>query len=218
MGTTRGFDRLVFFTDAVTAIALTVLILPLVDLVVSAADSRVSATQFLGQHFEELIAFLISFAVIARLWLAHHSVFEHIRSYSGRLVFLNMLWLLTIVVLPLPTAMTAEFPTTRFTIAFYIGTMTLSSLCLTAIAFLIRRSPDLESTDNPLTSRFMSGSITITSGFFVALLVGVVFPSIGYWALLVLFLSIPVDALVKHRAAVQAERRARVAGRSRGAD
>ncbi len=129
MGTTRGFDRLVFFTDAVTAIALTVLILPLVDLVVSAADSRVSATQFLGQHFEELIAFLISFAVIARLWLAHHAVFEHIRSYSGRLVFLNMLWLLTIVVLPLPTAMTAEFPTTRFTIAFYIGTMTLSSLC-----------------------------------------------------------------------------------------
>lgn len=206
MGTSRGLDRLVFFTDAVTAIAMTVLILPLVDLVVSAANDSESAMQFLGDHFEEMTAFLISFAVIARLWLAHHSVFEHIRAYSGRLVFLNMLWLLTIVLLPLPTAMTAEYATTRFTIAFYIGTMAVSSLCLTAIAFLVRRSPDLESTDNPLAPRFVSGSVTISSGFIVALIIGVVFPSVGYLALLVLFLSVPIDAVIKRRYVARALR------------
>lgn len=197
-----------FFTDAVTAIAMTLLILPLVDLAIEAGGGEVSALQYLGDHLEEAYAFLISFAVIARLWLAHHAVFEHVRAYSGRVVVLNMLWLLTIVVLPLPTAMTAEFATTRFTIAFYIGTMALSSLCLTALALSIRHSPHLEFIDNPLAPRFISASVTISSGFIVALVIGVAFPAIGYWALLVLVLSIPIDAVIKRRGSARARHRA----------
>jgi uncharacterized membrane protein len=48
MKTTRGLDRLVFFTDAVTAIAITLLILPLVDSVERAAGEGHSAAQFIG--------------------------------------------------------------------------------------------------------------------------------------------------------------------------
>jgi uncharacterized membrane protein len=66
MKTTRGLDRLVFFTDAVTAIAITLLILPLVDSVERAAGEGHSAAQFIGDNLSQLAAFGLSFVVIAR--------------------------------------------------------------------------------------------------------------------------------------------------------
>jgi uncharacterized membrane protein len=56
----------VFFTDAVTAIAITLLILPLVDSVERAAGEGHSAAQFIGDNLSQLAAFGLSFVVIAR--------------------------------------------------------------------------------------------------------------------------------------------------------
>jgi uncharacterized membrane protein len=78
MQTTRGLDRLVFFTDAVTAIAITLLVLPLVDSVTEAAHAGLSAEQFIGNNVAAIAGFALSFLVIARLWIAHHSTFEHV--------------------------------------------------------------------------------------------------------------------------------------------
>ncbi|MFK4299361.1 putative membrane protein [Arthrobacter sp. GAS37] len=111
MQTTRGLDRLVFFTDAVTAIAITLLVLPLVDSVTQAARDGLSAEQFIGNNFAAISGFALSFVVIARLWLAHHSTFEHVRSYSSPLLLLNLFWAFTVVVLPLPTEMVSQFRT-----------------------------------------------------------------------------------------------------------
>jgi uncharacterized membrane protein len=85
MGTTRGLERLIFFTDAVTAIAITLLILPIVDAVPEAAAENFTIQRFLGEHWPQLLTFLISFLVIARLWISHHSIFEHVARYSRRL-------------------------------------------------------------------------------------------------------------------------------------
>jgi len=198
MGTSRGFDRLVFFTDAVTAIAITLLILPLVDLVPEYAAAHPQGT--LGEYIRQLGAFLLSFVIIARLWLANHRALEPVERQSRTLLTLSLAWAFTVVVLPLPTALIAStLDDDRAGIAFYIGTMTASSLLLTAICWEVYRRPELGGTDRERTLLNLYGVGSIAVFFVVALVVGVAFPQINFFALFLLFLTAPLDWIVKPR-------------------
>jgi uncharacterized membrane protein len=206
MATTRGLERLIFFTDAVAAIAITVLILPIVDAVPGAAANNLTVLEFLTAHWPQLLTFLISFLVIARLWTAHHAIFEHVVTYNGRLVQLSLLWSLTVVFLPLPTALTT-FTTDGVAVALYIGTMALSSIVLTAITLMVRGNPELEDKDNPIRPAMVLESVWTSVGFLVALLLGSLVPVINYWALLLLMLEPALRPLVsrKHRKAATSD-------------
>lgn len=197
--TTRGLDRLVFFTDAIAAIAITLLVLPLVDLVPELADHGATVGDFFAEHRGQLLAFLISFAVIARLWYAHHQLFEHVAAYTPALVILTILWAFTIVLLPLPTSLTAELDPSPGTIGFYIGTMAASSIVLTALTLLIRRNSRIEDPQNPVSPRSLLGSVSNALAFLVAFVVAVAVSQIGYWALFVLFLTGPIEAVLARR-------------------
>jgi uncharacterized membrane protein len=199
MRTTRGLDRLVFFTDAVTAIAITLLILPLVDSVTEAAHAGLSAEQFIGNNVAAIAGFALSFLVIARLWIAHHSTFEHVKSYSRPLLLLNLFWAFTVVVLPLPTEMVSQFRTSSVTVGIYIGTMAASSLTLTAMTLMIRKHPQLELEENPMPGREVFSGAVSTIGFVVALIVGVLVPAINFYALLIILLTTPLQRLYDRR-------------------
>jgi uncharacterized membrane protein len=200
MGTARGFDRLVFFTDAVTAIAITLLILPLVDLVPGyAAHHGATVGGFLHDYWTPIWSFALSFVIIARLWMANHSVLEPVERQSTRLVVLDVGWAFTVVLLPLPTALIATLTPERTGIALYIGTMTASSLLLTAICWEVYRHPELGGADRQRTLVSLYGVGSNAAGFVLALIIGVVFPQINYFALLILLLTIPLDWIIKPR-------------------
>ncbi|MFE9692955.1 TMEM175 family protein [Micromonospora sp. NPDC005806] len=93
-------ERLVFFSDAVVAIAITLLAL---ELPVPAGHTNAELWRDLGRNVNEYVAFLISFAVIGGHWFVHHRTFGHVARLSGRLVRWNMLWLLMIVLTPFVT-------------------------------------------------------------------------------------------------------------------
>ncbi|MDY7558935.1 TMEM175 family protein [Cryobacterium sp. 10C3] len=194
----RGLDRLIFFTDAIAAIAITLLILPLADLV-PLTPTDVLPGDFLLDHLSELLAFLLSFAVIARLWIAHHSLFEHVSAYSPALRNLSLLWAFTIVVLPLPTAMVAHWSNDSIVVGFYIGTMFVSSLLLTSMTILTHRAAALQEPTHPLSSRTIIASVLTTAEFLVALILGTVFQDINYWGLFALFLSTPILLITRMR-------------------
>ncbi|PRY70023.1 putative membrane protein [Glaciihabitans tibetensis] len=195
MVTERGLDRVVFFTDAVAAIAITLLVLPLVDEVSGAAERSLSVEEFLGENLSQLTGFAISFAVIARLWMAHHSLFQHVRAHSRLLVWVNFAWAFTIVILPLPTAVVSELSVDPAAVGFYIGTMAASSCVLTVLMVLIARTPGVLDPALPLSSRGMLGSVINSALFLVAFVIGVLTP-VGLWALLALFLAGPLELLL----------------------
>ncbi len=200
MGTARGFDRLVFFTDAVTAIAVTLLILPLVDLVPAhAAHHGATVGGFIHDYWTQIWSFALSFVIIARLWMANHSALEPVERQSARLVVLDVAWAFTVVVLPLPSALIATLAPERAGIALYIGTMTASSLLLTAMCWEVYRRPELGGTDRQRTLTTLYGVGSTSVAFVLALIIGVVFPQINYYALLILLLTIPLDRIVKPR-------------------
>jgi uncharacterized membrane protein len=98
----RAVDRLTFFSDAVVAIAITLLA---IDLPVPEGSTVAAFWASARDQDGQYAAFLISFFVIAAAWGGHHDFFRYIRSTDARLRSLNMAWLLTIILNPFATRM-----------------------------------------------------------------------------------------------------------------
>ena len=93
---TFGFERFIFFSDAVFAIAITLLVLDL--------HVPIGAPLALGPMIPRFVCFGLSFCVIGRYWYAHHQLFEKPQGYDARLLATNLAFLASIVFLPFPTS------------------------------------------------------------------------------------------------------------------
>jgi len=186
----RDLDRLLTFVDAVVAIAITLLVLPLAE--GGAEVERVGAGEVLRAHADELLGFGLSFVVIARLWVGQHRIVSGLVHQSTVLMWLLLAWAFTIVFLPFPTSLVAATDHDAGAKILYIGTMAVSSLVLTLIAVVIGRDRSLRDTDE--TPGVVQSSAT-TLAFLVALVITLLFPATSYWPLLVLALVDPVARL-----------------------
>jgi uncharacterized membrane protein len=99
-------ERMVFFSDAVFAIALTLLALDL-KLPTGITPEHLNAELIDG--IPELVAFALSFAIVARVWMSHHTDFFRIREFSPQLAWLNMLLLFFIVMVPATTSVLSDY-------------------------------------------------------------------------------------------------------------
>jgi uncharacterized membrane protein len=100
-------ERLIFFTDAVVAIAMTLLAFGLTTRL-PGGENIGAALKALGQPWREYLAFLISFVVIGRHWRTHHRLFRYVSRLDARIVTLNLVWLLMIVITPFATRLLAS--------------------------------------------------------------------------------------------------------------
>lgn len=137
--TERGFDRLVNFSDAVVAIAITLLVLPLTD----AARESDSLSALLDENQSTITAFLVSFVLVANYWLVHHRMFEYIDDYDATLAWLNMFWLLLVILLPFSTEVISDGFRGEAAI-IYSGNLALLSLFLGLIGWHVTRTPALQ--------------------------------------------------------------------------
>lgn len=201
-------ERLVFFTDAVVAIALTLLVLPLTDIVPDLVAHHDSSIQAITDHQWQIRSFLLSFLVIGRQWLSHHRLFAHVTAFSTNLFFVNMAWVLTVVVLPFATQLVGAYGTDKFVCLFYIGTMVANSLCLTGLVNLVRRDPQLAGDRNAVSARWWLDSVGTTLSLVAAFVLAALVPGINYFAiLLVLVPSIVAKAADLTTKEIQCEHR-----------
>lgn len=122
-----ALDRLVFFSDAVFAIAITLLALEIRLPVEVGPLTNEELYTALIEAWPKVLGFVISFLVIGNYWLVHHRRFSHLTGYDGRLVFLNLLLLMAIAFVPFPTAVLSESGNRTATI-FYALAMTITGL------------------------------------------------------------------------------------------
>ena len=127
-----GLERLVFFSDAVMAIAITLLALEIRLPALPEQVSNAALWQALGSLGASYLSYGISFAVIGLYWLAHHRTFREIVRYDSRLLLLNLILLLFIAFVPFPTAVLGEYGNRTATI-FYAATMAAVGLALAAV-------------------------------------------------------------------------------------
>ncbi len=106
-------DRIALFSDAVFAIAITLLIIEVKVPQLPGVDPFFSFefTKAMNEMVPEFIGFIISFMVIGNYWKTHHSTFGFVTDYDTKLLSLNNLFLLTIVVMPFTTAFMSHYMT-----------------------------------------------------------------------------------------------------------
>jgi uncharacterized membrane protein len=134
-------ERLVFFSDAVVAIAITLLAL---ELPVPTGDTNAAVLHSLGDHLGEYLAFLISFAVIGSHWFGHHQLFRYLGRLGGRIGMLNMAWLLMMVVMPFVTrTLTPDGDTSRsnaIRFSLYAAVQALAGVLFILMGWVMRRA------------------------------------------------------------------------------
>ncbi|MDJ1134665.1 TMEM175 family protein [Streptomyces iconiensis] len=199
-------ERLVLFTDAVTAISITLLILPLVDLVPEVASAHEGSSEVITGHLSQIWSFLLSFAVIASIWREHHRAFSSVTMLTRSLTAWNMGWLLSVVVLPLPTEMIGAFGGhDRFVGMFYYSTLLASMVCRLAMLRILKTTPGLVEGDSAGGRRRIEDLYTESYlnvlAVAIALVIALAVPVLQYYSLLLLAVLPRLERLRRRRAA-----------------
>jgi uncharacterized membrane protein len=132
----HGLERMLFFSDAVIAIAMTVLVL---ELPVPEADDPASLFGALTtEHAREYGAFLVAFALIGASWLGHHNLFSAVAKTDNRLLVINLFGLMGFVLVPWATQ--AVGTSGAAGIAVFAGVMTILAGSTQLLAWHIDRA------------------------------------------------------------------------------
>ena len=197
MASSRGFDRLVNFSDAVVAIAITILVLPLVDEASSIGHGDVD--QFLSGIGAQVYVFVLSFAVIAYYWFLHHTFFEQLQQVDRRIMLLNTLWLFGIVFIPFPTALIVDSNgPAGWATTIYIGTMLFLAIVQLAMKIYVNKHKDLLAPGTDYIRGFIGSQIIVVL-LVVAIVIATVFSDIGLWALMLLWLTPFIASYISKR-------------------
>ena len=190
-------ERFKAFVDAVVAIAMTLLILPLMESVSEAASAKLSTAEFFVDHSGQLLSFGLSFVLIATFWMGHHRQYRDVEWVSGPLLWINVAWMATIVWLPVPTAMIGQMDTDVLQPVVYIGTLILTQVTTLAGWLYLLRHRDFTSMPVETLHAGVVGDVAAIILFLVALVISVSVPPYGYAGLLVLLLSGVVTKLLE---------------------
>ena len=115
-----GRERLVFFSDAVFAIAITLLALDVrvPDIVGEATNATVGAA--IASVAPRIFAYALSFAVVGLFWLAHWRRYLLIEHVDEGLVLLNIILLGFVALIPFPTALLGEHGDVPISVVVYV--------------------------------------------------------------------------------------------------
>ena len=152
-----SFERVVFFSDAVFAIVITLLVLEIKPPHLTEHNES-ALIHALLQLIPKFTGFVVSFLIVGLMWIEHHRVFRYISHYDTGLLWRNLLLLLCVSFVPFPTALFSEFFWSRTAFIFYtasFGGVALAKLWVWRYAASGRRllSADVDETTVKRISR-----------------------------------------------------------------
>jgi uncharacterized membrane protein len=191
---TVEFARLVNLSDAVFAIAMTLLVLGLAVPDVPAARLGAELMDIVPQ----LLAFLLSFALVANIWWQHHKLFARLARIDRSIVALSLAMLGVVALVPFPTGLLGSYPTSSAAAVPFIG---IFAVLLALFVGTVARAQRLQAWTRALpvsTFRWVVAGFLVTLAMvLVAAAVALVWPVVG---LVVLAVSNLPEVLLAHRA------------------
>lgn len=157
--------RVVAFTDGVFAIAITLLVL---NLDVPELSSGKELADELGKLWPHLLAYFLSFAVVGRFWIIHHRVFAVVRSFDGRLLMLNLLYLAFIVLVPFTTELIGDYGDTTAAVVPYAAALGIAALVNWFMIRHLVRAEHVKPERREETSRYADTPSLMVPGAFLA--------------------------------------------------
>jgi uncharacterized membrane protein len=198
----RELDRIVFFSDAVFAIAITLLVL---DIHVPEIPERLVDEQLPGRLlalWPKYLSYVLSFVVILMYWMAHHITFRAIKRYDRTLIWLNSLFLMCIAFLPFPTSLLGEYGDNQLAVAIYAASVAVARLLLTAVWWYASSGHRLidESFPESTIRIYLVRGLAVALAFVIS--IGISFFSVSaatyFWILLVVADNVLIRVLSKN--------------------
>jgi uncharacterized membrane protein len=184
--TGRAVDRLINFSDAVVAVAITVMVLPLID--IPGPERGQTIWVVLLDHAGQISTFLFTFFVVAIMWLTHNRILNRIRAYDAVIFWTNTAWLAAIVLLPWLSAMYGESAGGEGSVGLvYWTALAFISMLGSMLGRHIRRHPEFMDAAAPAARSGSKGSREWLRGpafaaYFLATgVVSVFFPPVASW-------------------------------------
>ncbi|KGO88657.1 TerC family integral membrane protein [Flavobacterium rivuli WB 3.3-2 = DSM 21788] len=138
--------RMEGFSDAIFAIAITLLVL---DLHIPDKDALTSTTaiiSYLKGQWPSYLAISISFFSIYIMWVNHHKLFKQIYVRNTGITFANGLILFLVTAVSYPTGLMARFfdtPSANLVVAIYTGLFVLINLSYNLLWYIASRDKTL---------------------------------------------------------------------------
>ncbi|MEA3002517.1 MAG: potassium channel family protein [Sphingomonadales bacterium] len=192
--TDHALERLVFFSDAVFAIAITLLVLEVhvPELPRGSPDS--AYWQALLELIPGLIGYFVSFAVIGMFWIGHHRAFSLASRHSRKMVGWNLVLLGIIAFMPFATAFLTHNIGERVPSLVYCFVLLMAAL-LNILVVRIATGPEMvDPNADPIAVAYCRRrSLSVAFGALTALVLSFWFPrycqiglaSIGLWRRLI---------------------------------
>jgi uncharacterized membrane protein len=120
-------ERLILFSDAVFAIAITLLVIELKIPEMEEVNNR-SLTNALLHTIPHFFSFLMSFMIIGIYWVSHHRMFYYVIHYDSKLLWLNLLFLFFIALMPFSSNIYGVY--SGLNTAFFLYVCNISMLAL----------------------------------------------------------------------------------------
>lgn len=115
-----GEDRLLFLADAVFAIAMTLLVLE-VSFPVGENLDEGHFNAALGTLIAQTLSYLITFAVLARYWIAHRSLMRLVDRLDTPVIWLTFLFLVFVAFFPVPSGILGDYDFTGAVVFFTLA-------------------------------------------------------------------------------------------------
>ncbi|WP_089099251.1 TMEM175 family protein [Streptomyces hyaluromycini] len=172
-------ERLIYFSDAVVAIAITLLALEL-PVPTGEVHGNSGVLHFLREHLAEYTAFLVSFWAVAIHWMIHQRLFRYATGLSGGAIRWNLLWLLAIVLMPFTTKLlTSEADAYQVQLIVYAANQVLACLFFRLAFADLRRSGLLSASDS---SEAVSNTLGWLTAMMLAFLISIPVALVTHWA------------------------------------
>jgi len=180
-------DRLIFLTDGVIAIIITILVL---DIRVPELGSGQSLADSLAEVRPTFVSFVLSFLLVGMFWTLHRQTFNQVRYIDHNVTWLNLLFLLVLALVPYAASALGEYSEEPTALHLYGAVMIVASLLRLTLNYYFHRHPGLLWQSESKASRRLA---TTTS--WVPIVVYIVAMAVADWSTdlsKVLYFVIPV--------------------------
>lgn len=182
----RGVDRIVFFSDAVFAIAITLLALDIKIPDGIDAGSNADLVHAFGNLFPQVLAFVLSFLLIGVLWASHVRKYRALVRYNSTFVMLNLVLLMLIAFMPFPTSLISGSPTSA-SVVLYASVLGIIGILSAVNWSYAVKNKLIDSTYAGINySREFRGPIIMSLIFSASIVIAFVNPSVAMWSWLLL--------------------------------
>ncbi len=185
--------RITSLSDCVTAVALTLIVVNIQLPPTGLSETEVQSF-VLGTLLPQLGIYLFSYVIVASSWISHAQLFYYVRRSSGLLVILNLLFLATIVFLPVPITLFFVYGNQSEAWILFAATQVVTGLLLFLIWVCSRSARFLDASVPP---RFFLATtfrlLFIPLGFLLSIplaLVNVLLAEVGFILLYVVARSL----------------------------